>query len=151
KSIWVGERCGANSCAGSTADPIMKFDQAGKLLKSFGAGQVLFAHGIDVDKDGNVWVTDERGPTPQELEKFPNTKGLGHTVIKFSPDGKILLKLGTGGVAGDPPTALNEPCDVLIAPNGDILVSEGHSGQNEKIPPGTVARISKFSKDGKFI
>ena len=151
KSIWVGERCGGNSCAGSTSDPILKFDQSGKLLKSFGAGQVLFAHGINVDKEGNVWVTDERGPTPAELEKFPATKTLGHTVTKFSPDGKVLLTLGKGGVAGNPPEALTEPCDVLVLPNGDVLVAEGHSGQGDNATPGTVARISKFTKDGKFI
>ncbi len=151
KSIWVGERCGANSCAGSTVAPVLKFDPSGKLLKSFGTGMLIFPHGMYVDKDGNVWVTDQRGPTPQELEKFPGTKALGHTVTKFSPDGKVLLTLGKGGVAGDPPDALNEPCDVVIAPNGDIIVAEGHSGQSEKIPPGTVGRISKFTKDGKFI
>src|SRR5262244_1182799 len=56
KSIWVAERCGANSCAGKTDDPVLKFDSSGKLVKSFGSGMFLFPHGICVDKDGNVWV-----------------------------------------------------------------------------------------------
>jgi sugar lactone lactonase YvrE len=150
KSIWVAERCGANSCAGSNLPPILKFDSFGKLVKSFGAGMLIFPHGIHVDRDGNVWVTDARAATAQELEKFPDAKGKGHTVIKFSPEGKVLLTLGKPGVAGDTP-ALNEPCDVVTAPNGDIFVSEGHSGQNATVPPNTVARIVKFSKDGKFI
>ena len=42
-------------------DPILKFDASGKLVKSFGAGLFLFPHGIHVDRDGNVWVTDGRG------------------------------------------------------------------------------------------
>ena len=151
RSVWAYDRCGANSCAGSTVDPILKFDTTGKLVKSFGAGTMIFPHGFQVDKEGNVWVTDERSATPDELAKFPNAKGKGHTVLKFNADGKLLMTIGKPGVAGDPPEALNEPCDVILAPNGDILISEGHSGQGENPPPGTVGRISIFSKDGKFI
>ena len=151
KSVWAAERCGGNSCAGSNSPAVLKFDSSGKLVKSFGAGMFVFPHGIHVDKDGNVWVTDARTATPEELQKFPDAKGKGHTVVKFSPDGKVLLTLGKPGVAGDPPNALSEPCDVVTAPNGDIFVSEGHSGQNANVPPNTVGRISKFSKDGKFI
>jgi len=151
KSVWAYDRCGANSCAGSKLDPILKFDSSGRLLKSFGAGTMIFPHGFQVDKDGNIWVTDERAATPDELKKFPDAAGKGNRVIKFSPDGKQLMTIGKGGAPGDPPGALNEPCDVILAPNGDILISEGHSGQGENPPPGTVGRISIFSKDGKFI
>jgi hypothetical protein len=151
RSIWAYDRCGANSCAGSPLDPILKFDSSGKLVKSFGAGTMVFPHGFQVDKEGNVWVTDERAATPDELKKFPGEAAKGNRVIKFSPDGKILMTIGKGGAPGDPPESLNEPCDVILAPNGDILVSEGHSGQNPTPPPGTVGRISIFSKDGKFI
>jgi sugar lactone lactonase YvrE len=63
----------------------------------------------------------------------------------------VLLTIGKAGVAGNPPDALTEPNDVVVAPNGDIFVAEGHSGQNPNATPETVARISKFSKDGKFI
>jgi sugar lactone lactonase YvrE len=151
RSVWAYDRCGANSCAGSTLDPILKFDSSGKLVKSFGGGTMIFPHGFQVDREGNVWVTDERSATPEELAKFPEAKGKGHRVIKFSPDGKILMTIGRGGAPGDPPEALNEPCDVILAPNGDILISEGHSGQNPTPPPGTVGRISIFNKDGKFV
>jgi sugar lactone lactonase YvrE len=151
KSIWVAERCGANSCAGSKLPVVLKFDSSGKLVRSFGGGMFIFPHGIHVDREGNVWVTDARAANPEELQKFPDARGKGHTVVKFSPEGKVLLTLGKPGVAGNPPEALNEPCDVITAPNGDIFVSEGHSGQNAKAPPNTVARIAKFSKDGKFI
>jgi len=140
KSIWVAERCGANTCAGSTLDPILKFDASGNLVKSFGSGMFIFPHGVLVDRDGNVWVTDAQGQN-----------GKGHQVIKFSPDGKVLLTLGKAGVAGNPPEALTEPNDVAIGIDGDIWVAEGHSGQNANAQPGTVARLSRFSPDGKFI
>src|SRR5262245_19037616 len=45
KSVWVGDRCGANSCAGSSLPPVLKFDPEGHLLKSFGAGMFIFPHG----------------------------------------------------------------------------------------------------------
>jgi sugar lactone lactonase YvrE len=165
RSIWVAERCGANSCADpatgamSPLDPVLKFDASGKLVKSFGAGMIAFAHGIYVDRDGNVWVTDAndnrvrpaRGAAAGAPPPAQPAKPVGHQVIKFSPDGKVLMTLGKPGVAGNPPEALTEPNDVVVAPNGDIFVAEGHSGQNANAAPDTVARISKFTKDGKFV
>ena len=133
KSIWVFDRCGADSCTGSNLAPIMKFDPSGKLVANFGAGMFNFPHGLFVDREGNVWVTDGRGEG-----------GKGHAVIKFAPDGKVLLTLGKPGVAGDGPDMLNSPSDVVVAPNGDIFVADGHG---EK----TNDRIVKLSKDGKFI
>src|ERR1700687_4270787 len=78
KSIWVAERCGnftptGNSCLDratvkmSDYPAVLKFDSTGKLVKSFGAGLLIFPHGIHVDKDGNVWVTDgqDNAPLPQ--------------------------------------------------------------------------------------
>ncbi|TMB72413.1 MAG: hypothetical protein E6J54_10225 [Deltaproteobacteria bacterium] len=131
--IWVAERCGTNSCAGSNLSPILEFDPSGKLLRSFGAGMFVFPHGICVDKEGNVWVTDGDGKD-----------GKGHQVFKFSPDGRVLMTLGKAGVAGDGPDTFNRPSDVIVAPNGDIFVADGHGGDSN-------ARIVKFSKDGKFI
>ena len=133
KSIWVAERCGANSCEGKNDATILKFDASGKLVKSFGEGMFIFPHGICIDKDGNVWVTDGQGKG-----------GKGHQVFKFSPEGKVLMTLGKAGVAGDGPDTFNQPSDVAIAPNGDIFVADGHGGNSN-------ARIVKFSKDGKFI
>jgi sugar lactone lactonase YvrE len=146
-SIWVAERCSANSCAGSKADPILKFNKDGSVARHFGGGMFNFPHGIHVDKGGNVWITDGQGPDGKDKSR----DGKGHVVIKFSPTGQVLMRLGTAGVAGNPPEALNEPNDVVTAPNGDIFVAEGHSGQNANATPDTVARISKFTADGKFI
>lgn len=133
-NIWVAERCGANLCTGrDDVDPVLLFDPTGKLLKSFGKGLINWPHGIHVDPDGNVWVTDARGGD-----------GTGHQVIKFSPDGDVLMRLGTAGVAGNDEKTFNQPSDVLVAPNGDIFVVDGHgaSGNN---------RVVKFSADGTFI
>jgi sugar lactone lactonase YvrE len=107
---------------------------------------------MDVDRQGNVWVADARAATPDELKKFPEAAGKGHTVTKFSPQGKVLLTLGKPGEAGDPPTHFNEPNDVLVAPDGSIFVGEGHNAQFLDAPgTGGIGRISKFAPDGKFI
>jgi sugar lactone lactonase YvrE len=152
KSIWAGDRCGTNSCAGSKVDPIVKLDPSGKVIKSFGAGQILWPHGIDVDRQGNVWVVDARSASDAELKQYPDAAGKGNTVIKFSPDGKVLLTLGTPGKAGNPPEAFTEPNDVAIAPDGSIFVGESHNAQFlDANPPNGIGRISKFSRDGKFI
>ena len=132
-NLWVAERCGANTCAGSNLAPILEFDPSGKLLRSFGAGVLIFPHGFHVDREGNVWVTDAQG-----------RDGKGHQVFKFSPDGKLLLTLGKAGVAGAANDELNQPSDVAVAPNGDIFVADGHDA-------GSNMRIVKYTKDGKFI
>ncbi len=132
--IWVAERCGVNSCAESQLPPVLEFDAAGKLLKTFGAGMFIFPHGIWIDKGGNLWLTDGQG-----------ANGKGHQVFKFSPEGKVLMTLGKAGVAGEGPDTFNQPNAVAIAPNGDIFISDGHNlGRGN-------ARVMKFTPDGKFI
>src|SRR5262245_42465818 len=103
KSIWVAERCGANSCLNSNLDTILKFDETGKLVKSFGAGMIVFPHGIYVDRDGNIWVTDGQDNLPRAARGAtapagpPPAKVIGHQVFKFSPEGKVLMTLGKPG------------------------------------------------------
>ena len=153
KSIWVGERCGANTCLGSTLDPILKFDASGKLLRGFGAGTMIFPHGIHVDRDGNVWMTDGQDNKPRRARGAPPDSPLppapaqliGHQVFKYSPDGKLLLTLGSPG-GGRDADYFYQPNDVLVAPNGAIFVAEGHSSAE-----GSNARILKFDRTGKFI
>jgi sugar lactone lactonase YvrE len=134
-TVFVVHRCSANSCAGRTEPPILKFDKSGKLQKSWGEGMFVFPHGATIDRQGNFWVTDSQAQN-----------GKGSQVFEFSPDGKVLMTLGKAGVASAAPGLFDEPTDVVVAPNGDIFVTEGHSG-------GTVGndRVSKFSKDGKFL
>ena len=148
KSVWVAERCGANSCQDSMLDSILHFDVQGKLIKSFGAGLLIAPHGIFVDREGNLWVTDcacTGGAAGARGNSAPAAASKGHQVFKFSPDGKVLLTLGKPGGAREPEFFF-QPNDVLVGPNGDIFVSEGHSSA-----PGSTARILKFSKDGKLI
>src|SRR5439155_3564876 len=125
-SVWVFERCGGQYCAGSNLAPILKFDAAGKLVKSFGAGMFVRPHGIHVDREGNVWVTDGEGPDGKD----PNRNGKGHQVFKFSPDGKVLMTLGKAGIAGDSLETFNQPSAVLVAPNGDVFIADGHGGNS---------------------
>jgi sugar lactone lactonase YvrE len=129
--VWVVDRCGQpdnNACKDRPENPILAFDTSGKQIKSFGAGLFTNPHGMDVDKGGNVWVTDTAE----------------HIVVKFSPEGKVLLTLGKKDVKGDGEDVFNAPSDVLVAPNGNIFVEDGHGGK-------TNHRIVKFSPDGKFI
>ncbi len=127
--VWAGDRCGSNSCATSSVDPIVKLDPQGNVVQSFGADLIIWPHGMDVDADGNVWVVDARAANARELEENPAAAGKGHTVLKFSPNGELLMTLGTGGEAGDPPTHFDSPNDVLIAPNGNIFVADTHGAQ----------------------
>jgi sugar lactone lactonase YvrE len=169
KSIWVAERCGANVCwdrntqQPSPLDVVLKFDENGNLVKSFGQGMFVFPHGIHVDRDGNVWVTDgqdnfPRAPrggrggaaaAPATPPPAP-TKIVGHQVYKFSPDGRLLLTLGKpgGNRPGQPAdrASFYQPNDVITNANGDIFVCEGHSDSET-----ANARIVKFDRTGKFI
>ncbi|MEP7345597.1 MAG: peptidyl-alpha-hydroxyglycine alpha-amidating lyase family protein, partial [Gemmatimonadaceae bacterium] len=141
KSIWVAERCGANSCGASMLPAVLKFDPSGRLVKSFGEGLFISPHGIAVDAAGNVWVTDCACTGSAPAGAAPK----GHQVFKFSPDGKLLMTLGKVG-GGKGTDFFWQPNDVLVAPNGDIFVAEGHSSA-----AGANARIMKFSKDGTLL
>ena len=147
--VWVYDRCGgialAGGCAANpTIDPILKYDRnTGERLASFGAGLFVLPHGLHVDDDGNVWVTDSQG-----------NGEIGHQVFKFSPEGEVLMTLGIAGDPGSDPEGrhLNEPCDVITwGPTGDIFVSDGHSGQGPNPPAGRTGRILKYDRDGNFI
>ena len=152
KSVWATDRCSAGiapGCLGTQANPVHLFDASGKEVRSFGAGMFVWPHSVHVDRDGNVWVTDSRAPTAEELRKYPEEGRKGSVVVKFAPDGKMLMTLGKPGVRGNPPDALTDPNDVLTDPaNGDIYVAESHTNVDD---PNLVGRISMFDKDGKFL
>jgi sugar lactone lactonase YvrE len=132
-TLWIAERCGANDCSTSDVAPMLHADADGNVLASFGAGRFAWPHGIRVDADGNVWVTDARGGN-----------GRGHQVLKLDSAGELLLALGEAGVAGSDTAHFNGPTDVAIARNGDVFVSDGHEDASNN-------RVLKFSRDGKFI
>lgn len=157
--VWAYERCGAGSfgsgvpinCHTNPVAPIFKFDRnTGEVLANFGAGIMVTPHGIHVDDEGNVWVTDFA--TNDEGSK-------GQQVHKFSPTGELLMSLGTAGRAGNDSRHFNQPNDVVVGPDGSIYVSDGHSGQGmttnqamaEGRANGLTARVMKFAPDGMFI
>ena len=146
-SVWVAERCGQNSCVGSDRDPILLFDRTGRLVRSFGKGMINWPHGIHVDRDGNVWVVDGRDNRPSTRAGEPAAaepaRVFGHQVIKFSPTGQVLLRLGTDG-GGRDTAYFFQPNAVITAPNGDIYVAEGHASG-----PTANARILKFDRTGR--
>ena len=112
--------------------PLLEFDAQGALVRSLGEGQFVRPHGMRIDPEGNIWLTDVAG----------------HTVTKMSPSGQILLTLGTKGQPGNWDESagthlLFEPCDLAFAPNGDVFIVEGH-GRGE-------GRVLKFDKSGKFL
>lgn len=132
--IWVAERCGANSCAGSNVDPIVEFDANGNFIKAFGHGMLLFPHGFFIDRADHIWVTDGHVGD-----------GKGYDVLEFDESGKLLRTLGKPGVSGAGRDTFHEPNAVLVAPNGNIFVADGHD------PGGSSYRVIKFDKNGKFV
>ncbi len=152
KTVWATDRCSPGStpgCLGTMANPVHHFDESGKEIASFGGGMFVWPHGIHVDKDGNIWVADSRAPSSDDLAKWPAEKNKGSIVVKFSPDGKVLMTLGTPGVRGNPPDALTDPTDVVTDPrNGDVYVAESHT---DVADPNLVGRVSVFNKNGKFL
>jgi hypothetical protein len=155
-NVVAYERCGSGSaggpgvnCVTNEVDPIFKFDRnTGEILENFGAGIFVTPHGIHVDDEGNIWVTD-----------FAGNGEKGHQVHKFSPDGELLMSLGIAGQPGNGPGQLNQPNDVIVGPDGSIYVADGHSGQGmttdaeirEGRENGQTGRILKYTPEGDLI
>ena len=151
-SAWAVDRCSAETtpgCLGSRANPVHHFDAAGKEIRSFGGGMFVWPHGIHVDLDGNVWVADARAAGSDDIKNFPGERSKGSVVVKFSPEGQVLMTLGKPGVQGNPPEALTLPTDVVTDPtNGDVYVAESHMSVAD---PDLIGRISVFDRNGKFL
>lgn len=152
KSIWIARRCEQNGCIGNHVNPVMKFDEHGNFVRAFGADMIVYPHGIWVDRQGNVWVADTEsnvelgvGRDGKPRVAPAGTVANGDQILKFSPEGKLLMRLGTPGHYGHDESHFNQPSDVITAPNGDIFVADGHELTNMPY------RIVKFDKDGKFL
>jgi len=109
------------------------------VVVSFGSGLFIWPHGIDVDSDGNVWVTDAVSDN-----NIPAGDPRGHHVIKFSPTGDVLMTLGTPGQTGDGPDHFTSPSDVAIASNGDVFIADGHNADGNN-------RVVKYNSRGEFL
>jgi DNA-binding beta-propeller fold protein YncE len=155
-NIWVFNRCfydkpmGDATCLnrGAANPPILEFNPAGQLLRSLGVGLFAHPHGFTVDRDGNLWATDTNDEETILGMPARNDQGqtMGQVVLKLSPSGKVLMTIGKPGVGGIGPDVFDQPTGVAIAPNGDVFVSDGHSGNRSKS-----ARVVKYSADGRFI
>jgi DNA-binding beta-propeller fold protein YncE len=160
KSVWATDRCSPGTtpgCLGSKGNPVHHFDESGKEIRSFGGGMFVWPHGIHVDRDGNVWVTDwqdnfasrGRNAPPDTPLPPPPAKPVGHQIFKFSPEGKVLMTLGKpgGNRPGQPadPSSFYQPNDVITNDKGEIFVVEGHGDSTP------VQRLSKFDRTGKFL
>jgi sugar lactone lactonase YvrE len=146
RSIWVAERCGANTCVAepttgkmSALDPVLLFDESGKLVRSFGAGMMAFPHGIHVDRDGNVWVTDGNGNAPQAARGARGGGGAaaggggGGAAGGAAPAGAAAAAGGQGGGRGAPQTAPPPGATVghqvfKFSPEGKVLLTIGVPG-----------------------
>ena len=105
--------------------PILCFDRNGKFIRSWGDDLIGKAHGLRIDADDNIWVTD-----------------VGHhMVFQFSPQGKLLLALGQTDRPGLGDNQFDKPTDVAFGPKGVIYVTDGYGN----------SRVMKFAKNGKFL
>jgi sugar lactone lactonase YvrE len=137
KSVWVFDRCESpdDGCVTHpNDDPILKFDSTGKLVKSFGHGQIVYPHGIYVDAADHVWIADG----------LARSGKAGDVVREYDQNGKLLLTLGTFGVAGTDTNHFNAVSDVIVGPDGSIYVADGHDAK-------TNGRILKYDRNGKFL
>jgi hypothetical protein len=110
--------------------PVIELDASGNVLKTWGEKMFVWPHGMRVDRNGFLWITDGRA-----------RDGKGQQVFKYSRNGQLMMTLGKAGVAGDGPDTFNGVTDVAVAANGDVFVADGHVN----------SRILKFSQDGTFI
>ena len=135
RSIWVAERCGANTCAGSTLPAVLLFDESGRLQKSFAAGVFVFPHGIHVDRGGNVWVTDARG-----------RDGKGHQVFKFSAGGKRGIRVGSakdGKVTAFIPDPEPDPEKVVTSASEGVAADAQGNVYGAEVGPRALKRYEK--------
>jgi DNA-binding beta-propeller fold protein YncE len=105
--------------------PVLVFDRDGKFLRSWGDDLLKTPHGLRIDDKGNIWVTDIGN----------------HQVMKFDPEGKLLMSLGKKGEAGTGPDQFDRPTDIAVAPSGEFYVSDGYGN----------SRVLKYSADGKLL
>ena len=104
--------------------PLVSFDKNHKFLKAWGADLFKVPHGLRVDADGNVWTTDNGN----------------HVLRKFSPQGELLVTLGTEGKAGGGKDGFRAPDDLVFDSAGNIYVADSGNG-----------RIVKLSSEGKYL
>lgn len=107
------------------ADPtVFVFSPDGELVARWGAGLFIMPHGISIDAEGKVWITD-----------------VAHEqVFRFSHDGQQELVMGERGVSRQDAGHFGRPADIAFL--GDkVLVADGYVN----------TRVAEFDRDGHFI
>jgi DNA-binding beta-propeller fold protein YncE len=84
--------------------------ESGALVRAWGANRFAVPHGISVDSEDNVYLTDVA------LQQ----------VFKFNHDGTLILALGAAGIGGWDATHFNQPTDVQVRADGTFYVSDGY-------------------------
>lgn len=125
--------------------PIIHFDDAGTIVKSFGNGLFVQAHGFCQDRDGNFWAGDS-GPFADN----PASAGKGFQMFKFSPDGRVLMTLGKAGVSKAGRDTFVGPTACAIAPNGDVVIADGH-WPRPKTAQQDGDRLVQYTTSGQFV
>lgn len=105
--------------------PVQVYDPSGKYLRGWGSDIIKRAHHVKIDPEGNVWLADIAY----------------HTLSKCTPNGKLLMTLGTKGAAGRDQKHFDKPTDVAVTPAGDIFVADGYGN----------SRVVHFDKNGNYI
>lgn len=121
--IWGGEELTLDLISSPTV--FILDNETGDLIQSWGADMFVMPHGLTIDQDDNIWLTDV---------------GL-HQVFKFDRNGNLLMTLGERGVSADDESHFNMPTDVAIASDGSFYVSDGYGN----------SRILKFSPGGTYL
>lgn len=118
--------------------PVTIFDRSGQFVDSWGEKEFVRPHGLHIGPDNSVYCCDDQD----------------HTARKYTPEGKLLMKLGISGKPSEtgvtstdyrdikrvgPP--FNQPTDLALSPDGAIYVSDGYGN----------ARIHKFSPSGQLL
>jgi len=115
EQVWILTR---------TNPPVQVFTTAGQFVRAWGEGMIGAGHFLKVDREGNVWLADVGW----------------HVVRKCTPEGRVLLTLGTPGQAGQGPNRFNKPTDLVVAANGDVFVADGYGN----------SRVVQFDRHGQF-
>jgi sugar lactone lactonase YvrE len=123
--------------AGSGMPQLAEWDENGKFVRAWGVGIAVKAHGMAIDAQDHIWVTDQFGPT----------------VTEYSPNGEPIKTIGVKGKSGVWDEAKGErilwqPVALAFAPNGDMYIGEGHGNESPNDGP---ARVLHFDRNGKFI
>jgi DNA-binding beta-propeller fold protein YncE len=108
-----------------TKPMLAEYDGQGNFIQSLGEGLFSHPHGLRIDREDNLWTTDDGS----------------HLVLKLDPSGNVLMVLGRINTGAEANWLFNKPADVAFASNGDVYVADGYGN----------SRVVKFDRDGNYL